>query len=69
MDVDIDFLCADNWDERMPERMRWLRENDPVHESERSGLWIISKFADVAYVSKNPQIFCSGQGVRPRGGP
>jgi cytochrome P450 family 142 subfamily A polypeptide 1 len=45
--------------------MRWLRENDPVHWSEKSGLWIISKFADVAYVSKNPQIFCSGQGVRP----
>jgi len=45
--------------------MRWLRENDPVHWSERSHLWVITKFEDVSYVSKNHQIFCSGEGVRP----
>lgn len=65
IDVNVDFLDAQVWDEAMRDRMRWLRENDPVHWSERSRLWVITKFEDVSYVSKNPQIFCSGGGVRP----
>jgi cytochrome P450 len=65
IDVNVDFLDAQVWDEAMRDRMRWLRENDPVHWSERSRLWVLTKFEDVSYVSKNPQIFCSGGGVRP----
>jgi cytochrome P450 family 142 subfamily A polypeptide 1 len=65
MDVDVAYLKADSWDDRMPDRLRWLRENDPVHWSEQDQLWVISKFEDVNYVSKNQQIFTSGQGVRP----
>jgi cytochrome P450 family 142 subfamily A polypeptide 1 len=45
--------------------MRWLRENEPVYWSDISKLWVLSKFEDVAYVSKNNDLFCSGQGVRP----
>jgi cytochrome P450 family 142 subfamily A polypeptide 1 len=65
MNVDIDFLASENWDAHMHERMRWLRENDPVHWSEKSGVWVVSKFEDVSYVSKHNEIFCSGYGVRP----
>jgi len=65
MDVGVDFLAAETWDDTMGERMRWLREHDPVHWSEVNQLWVVSKFADVTYVSKNNKIFCSGQGVRP----
>jgi cytochrome P450 family 142 subfamily A polypeptide 1 len=65
MDMNIDFLAADSWDESMRERLRWLRENDPVHWSSTSSLWVITKFADVSYVSKNHRLFCSGGGVRP----
>lgn len=65
MDMNINFLASENWDGKMHERMRWLRENDPVHWAEKNQLWVISKFADVSYISKNHQIFCSGQGVRP----
>jgi cytochrome P450 family 142 subfamily A polypeptide 1 len=65
MNVDIDFLASENWDAHMHERMRWLRENDPVHWSEKSNVWVVSKFEDVSYVSKHHEIFCSGQGVRP----
>ncbi len=48
---------------------RWLREHDPVHwqaETGRSGsqkgrgYWAITRYEDVAYVSKNPQLFSSG---------
>jgi cytochrome P450 family 142 subfamily A polypeptide 1 len=44
--------------------MRWLREHDPVHWSERDQCWVVSKFDDVAYVSKHQNLFTSAQGVR-----
>jgi cytochrome P450 family 142 subfamily A polypeptide 1 len=65
MDIDVEYLASNSWDERMPERMRWLRENDPVHWSEKDGLWILSKFEDIAAVSKNQELFTSAEGVRP----
>jgi cholest-4-en-3-one 26-monooxygenase len=65
MDMHVDFLAAESWDATMLARMRWLREHDPVHWSDTNRLWVVSKFADVAYVSKNHKLFCSGHGVRP----
>jgi cytochrome P450 family 142 subfamily A polypeptide 1 len=65
VDPNVDYLASEAWDESMPERMRWLRENAPVFWSEKNELWIVSKFQDVVYVSKHHKIFCSGQGVRP----
>jgi cytochrome P450 family 142 subfamily A polypeptide 1 len=65
IDMNVDFIDAETWDETMRDRMRWLRENDPVHWSERSRLWVITKFEDISYVSKNHQLFHSGEGVRP----
>jgi cytochrome P450 family 142 subfamily A polypeptide 1 len=65
MNPNVDYLAARTWDHTMPERMKWLRENDPVHWSEVNQLWVISKFEDVSHVSKNNDIFCSGFGVRP----
>jgi cytochrome P450 len=32
-------------------------------EAEIDGLWAVTRHEDIAYVSKNPQLFCSGQGV------
>jgi cholest-4-en-3-one 26-monooxygenase len=46
----------------------WLRTHDPVHRDEKNSLWIITKYDDVAYVERNPKLFSSAQGVRPKGG-
>jgi cytochrome P450 family 142 subfamily A polypeptide 1 len=46
----------------------YLRNRDPVHWDERNNLWVISKYEDVSYVERQPQLFCSGQGIRPKGG-
>ncbi|MFN8628594.1 MAG: cytochrome P450 [Candidatus Binatia bacterium] len=43
----------------------WLRQHEPVCWDARHGVWLVTKYADVAYVSKNHEIFCSGQGIRP----
>ncbi len=66
MDVNLNFVDSKNWDPgKMSEILRWLRKNDPIHWSEKSDLWVLSRFEDCAYVSKNQEIFTSGQGVRP----
>jgi cytochrome P450 family 142 subfamily A polypeptide 1 len=66
VNVDVPFLASSSWREHeMRERMRWLRHNDPVRWSEPDGLWLISKFEDVAFISKNQGLFTSEKGVRP----
>jgi cytochrome P450 family 142 subfamily A polypeptide 1 len=65
-DIDIAYLDSANWNERdMLARMKWLRENDPVHWSERDQCWLVTKFADVEYCSKHQELFTSAFGVRP----
>jgi cytochrome P450 family 142 subfamily A polypeptide 1 len=61
----VEFLASSSWDARMPERLRWLRRNDPVHWSEKDGLWVVTRFADVVAVSKDQETFTSARGVRP----
>ena len=63
--MDIDILDVNTWDGGMFERFRWLRNNDPVHWDEKNQLHVISKYQDLVYISKNHQIFCSGEGTRP----
>ncbi len=64
-DIDVNWAASESWTEDMLDRMKWLRANDPVYWSEKSQLWIISKFDDVCAISKNPALFCSGQGILP----
>ncbi|MDH3687620.1 MAG: cytochrome P450, partial [Myxococcales bacterium] len=63
--VDVAYLDAPSWDAEMRERLRWLRENDPVHWSEPDQLWLVSKFEDVVSVSKDQGTYTSAEGVRP----
>lgn len=65
MDIDIDFAQASSWNQDMPERTRWLRENAPVYWSEKTNAFIISRYDDVVHVSKSHDVFCSGEGVLP----
>ena len=65
MPIDVDFSQARYWNEEMPERMRVLRAKAPVFWSEATEAFIISRFEDVAFVSKHNDLFCSGEGVLP----
>jgi cytochrome P450 len=65
MDFNVDYMAASTWDGDMRERLDRLRETHPVYWSEINRLWVVTRYADVTYVSKNHQIFCSGHGVRP----
>jgi len=43
----------------------WIRANRPVFWDEAHELWVLSRHADVQYVSTHADLFCSGQGIRP----
>lgn len=43
----------------------WLREHHPVWFDERSGLFAVSRHADVTEVSRDVEHFSAAQGVRP----
>jgi cytochrome P450 family 142 subfamily A polypeptide 1 len=45
--------------------MKWLRANEPVFWSEKSQLFIVSKFDDISTISKNSALYCSGEGILP----
>jgi cytochrome P450 len=49
-------------DEAEPELAR-LRAESPVHWHEPAKFWALTRHADVLAVSKDPQTFCSSQGV------
>jgi len=53
------------WDDAMYDHLRWLRENDPVHWSPQTDAYILSRFQEVQFASKNNELFCSGEGVLP----
>jgi len=65
MEIDVDFAHSACWNDRMTERMRWIRENEPVYWSEKTQAFIVSRYKDVVHVSKNNDVFCSGEGVLP----
>jgi len=66
VNVDVDYTDGATWDAQMPARTSWLRDHDPVYWSERSGVWVVTKYEDVAAISKNQEVFTSGEGVRPQ---
>ena len=64
-ELDVDYLGAAAWDEHAHDRMRTLRRDAPVYWAPSNELWIVSKYDDIVEISKDPELFCSGQGIRP----
>lgn len=65
IDLDVDWRTAEAWDDEQEARSAWLRENDPIHWSPKSDLWVLTRYRDVSYVSKHQELFTSAEGVRP----
>jgi cytochrome P450 family 142 subfamily A polypeptide 1 len=47
---------------------RWMRANAPVYFDPVGRIWGISLHEDIMYVSKHPELFCSGKSSRPEEG-
>jgi len=61
----IDVLNSQTWTPEFFDQLQWFRENEPIVWLPANELWLITKYDDVAYISKNNDLFCSGKGVRP----
>jgi cholest-4-en-3-one 26-monooxygenase len=46
-------------------RYAWMRAHHPIFWDDRHELWVLTRHADISYVSTHPELFCSGQGIRP----
>lgn len=44
---------------------KWLRNEAPLYWDERYEIWIVSKYKDIEYVSRHPELFCNRYGVLP----
>lgn len=53
--------------EQAHELLRILRNEDPVHWNEGghrfNGFWSITKYEDIRYISRNPELFISSKGI------
>lgn len=65
LQVQTEFLASSSWDAEMAEKLRWLRQHEPVHWSEKDQLWVVTRFEDVVHVSKDQTTFTSAHGTRP----
>jgi cytochrome P450 len=64
----VDLITPELWEEQvLHEEFALLRREDPVHWHPETppnhGFWAITKHEDVVAVSKNPQVFSSGEGL------
>ena len=62
---DFQYLDSANWTPDIMPRLRDLQENDPCHWSKADGVFVLTRFDDVAAISKNQELFTSAEGVRP----
>jgi cholest-4-en-3-one 26-monooxygenase len=60
----IDILDRAFWQRNPHDAWTWARANDPVHRDERSGIWCITKHADVLWVERNDEMFSSDSTYR-----
>lgn len=66
-------MAAENWDDPYP-TYRALRERAPLHRAPDSGIYVLSRYEDVEFALRNPNVFSSSGmekmlfGDRGRGG-
>ena len=55
----LDLLDPDWWRTRQHEFWTWARANQPVPRDERSGIWCVTRHADVQHVERQDEVFSS----------
>ncbi len=47
------------------EHMAWMRQHAPVYWDDTTGIWAITRHADIGAIERDFETFCSGKGSRP----
>ena len=61
----IDSLATATYDEPWS-TYAWLRAEAPLYRDDTNGIWVVSRYQDVFDISRSPERYCSGRGVRPK---
>ncbi|WP_106401718.1 cytochrome P450 [Actinocorallia populi] len=61
----INLISGEFWGRNPHDAFRWMRENAPVYLDPHSGVWGLSKHADLRMASRTPEVFSNAQGIRP----
>ncbi len=62
--ADVSLLSADFHADPL-DHLAWMRREAPVYWDDATGIWGVTRHADVMRVEQDWQTFCSGQGSRP----
>lgn len=65
----INLVSGAFWGRDPHAELRWIRDNAPVYWDPHGEVWGVSTYAAVKYVSRHPDLFCNGQGIRPDNAP
>jgi len=57
--IDFDFNDLSISPREEAESLAWLRRNDPVHWDEKNAGWLLTRHAEVKYVSRHAELFSS----------
>ncbi len=47
------------------EHMAWMRQHAPMYWDDTSGIWAVTRHADIHKIERDAETFCSGKGSRP----
>ena len=56
---DLDLLDGDFYAGDPHPTYAWMRAHAPVYRDDANGLWGVSRYDDIVYVEKNPELFSS----------
>jgi cytochrome P450 family 142 subfamily A polypeptide 1 len=65
LDPAVDLLDGAFWGGDPYPALAWMRRHAPVYRDEASGIWGITRHADVKRISGDPRSFSSAHGARP----
>jgi cytochrome P450 family 142 subfamily A polypeptide 1 len=61
----INLTSGEFWGRDPHDELRWMREHEPVYWDPNSETWGVAGYHDIKSVSRRPEIFRSGDGIRP----
>ena len=64
--ADVDLLDLHTHTDDPEPLYAWLRDSEPLFWDSVNEMWAVSRYEDVVFVSRHPEIFCSGLGVIPK---
>jgi hypothetical protein len=61
----INLTSGQFWGRNPHAELAWIRENCPIYWDPSGGVWGVSTYREIKLISRRPDLFCNGEGIRP----